>query len=382
MRPSSYLALLAPAALVAVVSAEPAPKLSPLIVNFDEKLEGRTGTYEKVEDVVGKLSLESKFAPNSHNESAGGEGGDVRARDATQELTARTVLDVLLNRRQYCNTGYGYCSSFGRCCPQSDRCCSYGYCLPPNTRCCPTGPCEGNKLCCGRSHCSPIGGDCCSDESYCEPGNRCYRVPSLGSRPVCCTNSRCTAVVRDGKTTYATTSTTTRTYTTTYSQYYYWTITYYYYYYYWTYSYQIEASVVTSTRRTTYTTLSVRTTDRGAASSYFSSVSQTLSLPTPAAATSLASLTGVTSHASKAADDTTDAGPSPTDASSDSGGGGDATASSASSAATTTTASGGGSGNNGGGGSSAASALWSQVDLFTTLFMAFGASVGVAAVLL
>lgn len=111
MRPSSYLALLAPAALVAVVSAEPAPKLSPLIVNFDEKLEGRTGTYEKVEDVVGKLSLESKFAPNSHNESAGGEGGDVRARDATQELTARTVLDVLLNRRQYCNTGYGYCSS-------------------------------------------------------------------------------------------------------------------------------------------------------------------------------------------------------------------------------------------------------------------------------
>lgn len=69
----------------------------------------------------------------------------------------------------------------------------------------------------------------------------------------------------------------------------------YYYYYYWTYSARIEASIVTSSRETRYTTYSLTTTDADAASSYFSDVSRTLTLPTPAAATSLEFLAGSTS---------------------------------------------------------------------------------------
>ncbi|KAM0250535.1 hypothetical protein ACHAQJ_008586 [Trichoderma viride] len=72
----------------------------------------------------------------------------------------------------------------------------------------------------------------------------------------------------------------------------------YYWYYYWTYSIDIQASIVTSTRSTTWTTFSVKTTDASAASEYFSSKSKMLSLPTPAAATSLESLAGSTSFIS------------------------------------------------------------------------------------
>jgi hypothetical protein len=52
----------------------------------------------------------------------------------------------------------------------------------------------------------------------------------------------------------------------------------YYWYYYWTYSIDIHASVVTSTRSTTQTVFSVTTTDAGAASEYFSEKSKTLFL--------------------------------------------------------------------------------------------------------
>jgi len=218
--------------------------------------------------------------------------------------------------------------------------------------------------CCGQSHCYPLGGDCCSDESYCPPGNNCYRVAEY-DEPVCCTDSACTAHVEEnGSTSYASTTTRTRTYTTTRTQYYYWTVTWWYYYYYWTYSYNIEASVVTSTRSTTSSVLSVQTTDADAASSYFSDVSSTIDLPTPAEATSLESLAGRTTSFDE---------PSSTSST---------TTRSTSTASPTRASGGGGPGPVTGDNNNAARALVSKLDGFTVGFMTFGMSVGLIAALL
>ncbi|OAQ76595.1 hypothetical protein VFPBJ_08955 [Purpureocillium lilacinum] len=189
MRSSSWLTLsLFWASAASAATADPVVKPT----------NGDTGakTYEKVMIVVDQLRLESKFSPSLFNESS--------------SLQPR---DVLLSARQQCLAGYGYCASFGRCCPSSGRCCSYGYCLPSGSACCPSGPCAAGKTCCGQSHCAPLDGECCRDESYCEAGNHCYIVAALGPKPVCCTDSACTAHVLNGVTTSASTRTTTQTFT-------------------------------------------------------------------------------------------------------------------------------------------------------------------------
>lgn len=203
--------------------------------------------------------------------------------------------------------------------------------------------------------------------SHCPAGNSCYTMDGY-SRMVCCTNSQCTAVVDvDGSTSYASTTTSTREYTTTRLQYYYWTVTWYYYYYYWSYSYAISASIVTSSRTSTYSTLSVRTTDAVAASDYFSSLSADITLPTPASATELESLAGSTSFVGgTSTDDGGNTEPTLRAGGPDDNDGGN----------------GGGSGGDtgGGGDASVARALFGSLDLFTTLFLTFGVAVGAVAV--
>lgn len=214
------------------------------------------------------------------------------------------------------------------------------------------------------------GAQCCLDGSHCPQGNSCYIVAGYDTMR-CCTNSRCTAYVDEmGSTTTASTSTTTRTYTTTSTQYYYWTVTWWYYSYYWTYSIDIEASIVTSTRETTSSTWSVRTTDSDAAETYFSSLSSDLELPTPASATSLESLAGETSYVSETVTETASAGfeetasgPAPTasDSGDDAGSGEQA------------------GGGGGGGGANVASGFF---DRSVVAFLTFGVGVGVAAIML
>ncbi|UKZ78593.1 hypothetical protein TrVFT333_006339 [Trichoderma virens FT-333] len=216
--------------------------------------------------------------------------------------------------------------------------------------------------------------------------------------------------VENGKTTYAPTTTTTHTFTTTYYQYYYWTVTWYYWYYYWTYSIDIQASIVTSTRSTTWTTFSVKTTDAAAASEYFSSKSQTLSLPTPAAATSLESLAGSTSFVSSSPSPRPSPNPSPTDESSiteapsppfsvplspEPSAPGDSDSSSTSKSSSSTTSllrnggddgppsnGGGNGGGNGGNDSSGAKPLWVGSDWKTVWVLLLGAGTGLLAVIL
>ncbi|OTA07366.1 hypothetical protein A9Z42_0082550 [Trichoderma parareesei] len=212
---------------------------------------------------------------------------------------------------------------------------------------------------------------------------------------VCCTDAKCTAHVDDGKTTYAPTTTSTHTYTTTYYQYYYWTVTWYYWYYYWTYSIDIHASIVTSSRSTTWTTFSVKTTDASAASEYFSSKSKTLSLPTPAAATSLESLAGSTSFASSPPSDSPSESPSPTDKPTFSMPpppsatpfvpvDGTSSTSKSKSSSTTTLLRSGGDDNGGdkGDGSSGAAPLWAGSDWRTAWVLVLGAGTGLLAVIL
>ncbi|KAL6898524.1 hypothetical protein GGI43DRAFT_78678 [Trichoderma evansii] len=364
-----------------------------VIVNYDAKLEDRPRVYTVVKEAIGRLDIPSK-SNQKNNDSKVPLGIDLKAREA---------LDNLLGKRQFCPQGYGYCPSAGGCCVSNSLCCSYGYCHTQGSACCPTGPCDQGQTCCGVSHCMPTGNQCCEDESNCPAGNGCY-LSELLNRVICCTDSKCTAHVDNGKTTYAQTTTTTQTYTTTYYQTYYWTVTWYYWYYYWTYSIDIQASVVTSTRSTTQTVFSVTTTDAGAASEYFSEKSKTLSLPTPAAATSLESLAGSTSFVSTPASKL----PSPSPSSNDnpasepsitekpsaplnpfpsSGGPDDNESSSRSSATTSLLRSGGDDGDDGsppksGNSNSGAKPLWAGSDWKSLWVLALGVGTGVLAAVL
>ncbi|KAL7943933.1 hypothetical protein V8C42DRAFT_92457 [Trichoderma barbatum] len=370
-----------------------------LFVNYDQKLEDRPKLYTVAKEEIGKLDIPSKS--NSKNDD-----GKV---PLGSQLTPREALDILLGKRQSCRPGFGYCPSAGGCCVVDSVCCSYGYCHTRGSVCCPTGPCAGGQTCCGSEHCMPLGDQCCLDESHCPAGNNCY-ISVRTSNMICCTDEKCTAHVENGKTTYATTMTRTHTFTTTYYQYYYWTVTWYYWYYYWTYSIDIQASIVTSTRSTTWTTFSVKTTDAAAASEYFSSKSRTLSLPTPAGATSLESLAGSTSFVSSSRRPSPSPSPKPsstdklgiTEASSppfsapirpsSSANDNDSSSRKASSSATTTTSlllNGGdddgppsNGGGNGGDDSSGAKSLWAPSDWKTVWVLALGAGTGLLAVVL
>lgn len=219
------------------------------------------------------------------------------SKNATTEMIQDRSLE--LNRRQSCDTGYWYCSAFGRCCPRSQLCCSYGYCIDPEKTCCSGGPCDSGYTCCGADSCAPIGGDCCSNGNYCEPGNICVRLYD-SNRIVCCTDLSCTAAVVSGTTTYARTTTqaqippvvtppptTTDVVVDQYETWYY-TVTWWYLSFYWT-TYQVQSTVTYTTIyvTTTYTTLA---TDQDDASSRFAVLSQSLTFEAPASATSLRSL--------------------------------------------------------------------------------------------
>ncbi|KAM0449891.1 hypothetical protein ACHAPV_006920 [Trichoderma viride] len=223
-----------------------------LFVNYDEKLEGRPKVYTVVKEDIGRLDIPSKSSHNN-NDSKVPLGIDLKPREA---------LDILLGKRQTCAQGYGYCPTFAAL----------------------------------------------MDIAILKDPRAARLAHVTKAKPVAASATACRQEINAVKTnltvlqamatTYAQTTTTTHTYTTTYYQTYYWTVTWYYWYYYWTYSIDIQASVVTSTRSTTQTVFSVKTTDASAASDYFSEKSRTLSLPTPAAATSLESLAGSTSFVS------------------------------------------------------------------------------------
>ncbi|KAK4446281.1 hypothetical protein QBC34DRAFT_411849 [Podospora aff. communis PSN243] len=210
--------------------------------------------------------------------------------------SAQAVLDIL-SKRQTCAPGYGYCSNFGGCCPASDRCCSYGYCMTPGRVCCPSGSCPGGSNCCG-SNCHPVGTQCCSNGRYCDAGNICVRWE--GSI-VCCTDLSCTANVVGTTTIRATTRATTRTTTATLTRatydWYTYTVYWTYRYYYWYYIAAATASVVTYSSATTTTTVTVYASDRIDATLSLREITATM-WTTPASATSLASLVGVTSSSS------------------------------------------------------------------------------------
>ncbi|OAA65656.1 carbohydrate-binding module family 18 [Niveomyces insectorum RCEF 264] len=302
-----------------------------------------------------------------------------RAKNASSSnaVSPRSVLDRLLNKRQYCDVGYGYCSSFGRCCPSYDDCCPYGYCIDPDDACCPNGPCAAGQSCCGDNHCYPVGGACCRDESSCEPGNHCYKVRGY-TRDICCTDDTCSAFITGGVTVTRTTSVPFRTQppatftnTAVNSNDYYFTITWTYYYYFW-YEVDVTRSVVTSTLTTDSTRVTVTATDPDAATESFSELSSTFTPSTPAAATSLETLAGSTTTASPA---TFGGG----------GGGGGPLAGTTSEPTTTrTSANGGGAGATGGGVSSpnGAASLRLAGDGLLGLWLALGAVTGVLMVVL
>jgi len=341
-------------------------------VDFDKALEGRVGIQTVVEDVVDKLSLPDPKRKKAKEETKIGAAA-VSERDLLGGVGASPNMMgsvAALEKRQYCDPGYGYCD-FGRCCPADSLCCSYGYCIPQGKNCCPGGACDADEDCCSTNYCIPSGSQCCKDGSYCPRGNNCYLVPGYSSLK-CCTDNQCTAYVDEaGTTTSAPTSTTTYTYTTTSTQYYYWTVTWWYWYYYWTYSIAIDASIVTSSRTTTSSTLSVRTTDAAAAESYFSSLSEDLTLPTPASATELETLAGETSYVGEASttEDRELPGATITSAGDDDREGNDPPPRS-------------GGGGPPAGDDNVARALYSSLDGFTAAFLTFGVGVGVVAVML
>ncbi|ORX98188.1 hypothetical protein BCR34DRAFT_607021 [Clohesyomyces aquaticus] len=232
--------------------------------------------------------------------------------------------DLVLNERQTCNPGYGYCAAFGKCCPDTTLCCSYGYCIDPEKTCCPYGACQAGWGCCG-TKCAPRDGDCCSNDNYCEAGNICVKIISSG-RIVCCTDLKCTAVVVSGSTSYAPTPTiivpsftpppitkvpppsitpftppdvpSSSSKSSSVSEVdvfetWYWTVTWWYYSYWW--STFRATSTVTFTRIFETTTFTTTATDETQARSRFSALSATLTFQPPASAqTSLASLLSAT----------------------------------------------------------------------------------------
>lgn len=133
-------------------------------------------------------------------------------------VTAREAS--LLETRQYCGTGQGYCSGnngayslqrllllrfrvnrfanhsytgVGGCCPLDNRCCNVANkCVPPGWICCEKSVCPGDYKCCGGG-CIPKAGDCCTvDGEWCSAGNICVQNTRTGQRG-CCTDLKCTS---------------------------------------------------------------------------------------------------------------------------------------------------------------------------------------------
>ncbi|KAM0513290.1 hypothetical protein ACHAPE_007942 [Trichoderma viride] len=268
------------------------------------------------------------------------------------DLEPREALDILLGKRQTCAQGYGYCPTFAAL----------------------------------------------MDIAILRDLRAVRLAPVAKAKPVAASPIACPPEINAAETNLIVLQAITT---------YYWTVTWYYWYYYWTYSIDIQASVVTSTRSTTQTVFSVKTTDAGAASEYFSEKSRTLSLPTPAAATSLESLAGSTSFvstpSSKAPSPSPSSNPGPSSEPSiteipsapfdpiPSSGRPDDNESSSlsesrSSSTTTLLRSGGDDGGsppkNGGSGSSGAKPLWAGSDWKSLWVLALGVGTGVLAAVL
>lgn len=98
---ASLLLLLSP--LVAVADRIPTDKLE---ISFDKALEGRTGINKVVEDVVDKVSGETKR--KSPLNKPGNGVGALDQRDLFSPANYEGMVD---KRQSYCDAGYGYCSS-------------------------------------------------------------------------------------------------------------------------------------------------------------------------------------------------------------------------------------------------------------------------------
>lgn len=98
---ASLILLLSP--LVAVADRIPTDKLE---ISFDKALEGRVGFNKVVEDVVEKVSGETKR--KSHLDTPGNGVGALDQRDLISPAHFGGMVD---KRQSSCDTGYGYCSS-------------------------------------------------------------------------------------------------------------------------------------------------------------------------------------------------------------------------------------------------------------------------------
>jgi hypothetical protein len=109
MRPPTHLPALALVLLAPLTTT--AELLGNLKVDFDKALEGRVGIQTVVEDVVDKLSLPDPKRKKVKEETKFGAAA-VSERDLLGETSPNMMGSVAaLEKRQYCDPGYGYCAS-------------------------------------------------------------------------------------------------------------------------------------------------------------------------------------------------------------------------------------------------------------------------------
>ena len=118
-----------------------------------------------------------------------------RPHNATLRVLARGLQPEgfaipLLGKRQYCDAGYGYCSTNGYCCPAADGCCATS-CTPSGGACCDNGEsCYEGEACCDGG-CMPAGNNCCDNGVNCDFGYRCCGGDNYSCAPEgaeCCSD--------------------------------------------------------------------------------------------------------------------------------------------------------------------------------------------------
>ncbi|KAH7091506.1 hypothetical protein FB567DRAFT_275728 [Paraphoma chrysanthemicola] len=195
-------------------------------------------------------------------------------------LAQGNTLDALEKResgleKRDCDPGATLCGTVGLlqyCARAGYKCCDTMHIAPLAATCCPGG-----------SY-APVGNYCCTNGRNCPNGRSCTGCTPTDGNGGFVGSSQ--APVPSASTPPTVTSTRVATVFT----YYYFTITYYYYRVYWIYVPSITRSTVTSSTVSTSITVSVYAANSADASSSFSALSATISLPTPASATILPSL--------------------------------------------------------------------------------------------
>ncbi|KAF3922704.1 hypothetical protein ABW21_db0205172 [Orbilia brochopaga] len=199
-------------------------------------------------------------------------GPSMTGLDITADLEVRGML---LNVRQTCQSGYGYCSQSGRCCPDPSgggRCCDDGTCIVTGQTCCQTG------------------------DGTCRPGYRCV-INSAGVRGCregtsggggssipAGSGSGGGGVTRAPSPTLSPSpSPTPPPQTITQVEYRWYTtrITWYYYWYYYVWVATVDYTSTRSSQTSTITTISEYVSDAAEATSSFRALSQELASSTP-----------------------------------------------------------------------------------------------------